>query len=435
VGGRSWTIRDGDRIEQPGGAVRASLSDGGYFNAGPARIPGHHSRILGVARRLDVALEPNLTANRAALLLRDAPSTDPPLALRQAIHDMRGQLSELLRRTLEAGQLDAALPAPLRDKLADFLMTYGDLGPDGRYRGSLRAGLANGRLRGPPRTPLTLAQLLAHERIGALTFDENILLQPTLLQPVGGMDAIPRALAAALKASPRLGRVVTAVHRVGDGVRVETVATGGGRAEQVLADYALITLPPPLFEGLALDIPNEARRAAARLAYGDAVKVAFDSPRFWEEQGIYGGTSYVGGDTAIVWYPSDRLGAPRGTLVGAYSHGPSAARLAALPPHRQVAAARAAVERLHPGSGRLLGPGISINWADERWSRGPWLAANDDRFEADVSLLANLDGPIRFAGGHLSETTGHWQEGAVQSAHLAIERISNDLHSERARPV
>src|SRR5689334_4499060 len=52
IGGRSWTIRGGDRVEQIGRPDQVAAFDKGlYFNAGPARIPTTHRVILGYARR------------------------------------------------------------------------------------------------------------------------------------------------------------------------------------------------------------------------------------------------------------------------------------------------------------------------------------------------------------------------------------------------
>ncbi len=59
IGGRSWTIRGGDRVVQTGRADQvASFDPGLYFNAGAARIPSTHRLILSYARRFGVPLEP-----------------------------------------------------------------------------------------------------------------------------------------------------------------------------------------------------------------------------------------------------------------------------------------------------------------------------------------------------------------------------------------
>ncbi len=58
IGGRSWTIRGGDRVVQTGRPDQhASFDPGLYFNSGPARIPSTHRAILGYARRFGVQLE------------------------------------------------------------------------------------------------------------------------------------------------------------------------------------------------------------------------------------------------------------------------------------------------------------------------------------------------------------------------------------------
>ena len=48
IGGRSWTIRGGDRVVQMGRPDQvASFDPGLYFNAGPARLPSTHPVING----------------------------------------------------------------------------------------------------------------------------------------------------------------------------------------------------------------------------------------------------------------------------------------------------------------------------------------------------------------------------------------------------
>src|SRR5258705_8276009 len=70
-GGRSWTIRDGSKVEFTDGTVqRCDWKDGGYFNAGPARIPSIHTHLLGYCHELGVPLEVDVNTSRS--LLRQA---------------------------------------------------------------------------------------------------------------------------------------------------------------------------------------------------------------------------------------------------------------------------------------------------------------------------------------------------------------------------
>jgi monoamine oxidase len=58
VGGRAWTVRDGDKIEMIGEETQtARFSDGIYFNAVPARVLSFHQGLLGYARAFGVPLE------------------------------------------------------------------------------------------------------------------------------------------------------------------------------------------------------------------------------------------------------------------------------------------------------------------------------------------------------------------------------------------
>lgn len=58
VGGRVWTLRQGDRIEHNDGTTqRVEFDQGQFFNAGAARLPSHHLTILGYCRELGVELQ------------------------------------------------------------------------------------------------------------------------------------------------------------------------------------------------------------------------------------------------------------------------------------------------------------------------------------------------------------------------------------------
>src|ERR1700710_1703926 len=64
VGGRTWTIRGGDRFTELGGTVQDCGFDAGhYINPGPWRIPYHHRALLDYCKRLGVALEPFVQVN------------------------------------------------------------------------------------------------------------------------------------------------------------------------------------------------------------------------------------------------------------------------------------------------------------------------------------------------------------------------------------
>ena len=64
-GGRSWTIRRGEKVEFLDGNVQTcTFDDGHYFNAGPARIPAIHRTMLGYCRELGVPMEVLVNTSR-----------------------------------------------------------------------------------------------------------------------------------------------------------------------------------------------------------------------------------------------------------------------------------------------------------------------------------------------------------------------------------
>ena len=67
------------------------------------------------------------------------------------------------------------------------------------------------------------------------------------------------------------------------------------------------------------------------------------------------------------------------------------------------------------------------------WSRGAWIRWDDDPAAArdDFPVLLRPDGPVHFAGEHVSHVTG-WIEGAVRSAHAVVAQIAERVRARRA---
>ncbi|MGH3261658.1 MAG: flavin monoamine oxidase family protein, partial [Trebonia sp.] len=72
-GGRNWTLRPADVVEETDSVqrVRFNLAGHLYFNPGPARIPYHHEGLLSYCRALNVPLEVMCNDNRGALMQDD----------------------------------------------------------------------------------------------------------------------------------------------------------------------------------------------------------------------------------------------------------------------------------------------------------------------------------------------------------------------------
>jgi monoamine oxidase len=429
-GGRVWTIRGGEQIAETDSTQHVEWQSDRdiYFNAGAARISSHHRGILGYCRELGVPLEVFVNDNRAALVQFDSQFDGKPQTARRLQADLRGAIAAL-----------AAKSVPDNESIQTVLRIFGDLRRDMSYAGSPRAGYAPDDApgaadrRGRLQPPLALDEIAGPASIRmalALCFAELWQQSPTMLQPVGGMDAIVRAFDRVLGGMIRHNEEVIQIERVGEGARVISRDRASGRRSALDADFVICTLPLSVLEHIPADFGpavSQAVGVGAKL-YFPAVKVAFEASRRWWEtdQQLYGGISWTGRDITQIWYPSHGFHGERGVLVGAYiwTQEP-ASRFTAMTPAERRAAAISDGERLHPGYETLVGPAASIAWAKMPYSLGAWIeweTVSGTR-QAEYSTLLAGDGPFYFAGEHMSYVTA-WQEGAVQSAHYTVSRIA-----------
>lgn len=441
IGGRVWTVRGGDRIVQTGRPDQlCQFSEGLYLNAGAARIPHHHHNILGYARQFGVAMEVMVNSNRAAR----SEFGGRIYTNRQLTYDTRGRFSELLAKAIDGGALDGELRGGEKEAMRQFLAFYGSLGEGGVYRPDGRSGM-NPLPGGYRETGQPVARALSAADLRAIgptagfpiVFEDIFDMQAPMFQPVGGMDRIAHAIYERVRPRVRLNSPITAIRRRGAGVRIHH-----GPGDQVFdADYCLCTLPLNLLGRIPADF-SPAKQAAIRdNPYMASTKVGFESPRFWEEEGIYGGLAWTDRANENLFYPSGGWHAPRGVLVTAYASGWTGqnhpAEFMAMSHEERFRLCRDSVEALHPGKSRLLGRPITVAWPLTPWSEGvgpvgpafgggPQGGTRTSVYEE----LLRPEGPIIFAGEHLSYVP-FWQEGAALSAHAAM-RVLTEQAAARA---
>lgn len=440
VGGRAWTVRDGDKIEMNGEETQtARFSDGVYFNAGPARIPSFHQGLIGYAKKFGVPLEVEVNSSRSAYVMGDDGSK---IRMRTAVNDMRGRIAELLAKAIGQGSLDRQLTAADREKLMPFLRAYGDLREDYSFSGTERSGFGTAPGAGvtfaSPSTAMPLDQLLANQRLPMTLFEDNLYMQATMFEPVGGMDRIHAAMDRNLRRPALLGAEVVDIRQRPAGVEVVYKDKTSGVVETVKADYLICTIPFPVLATIDSNFSPTLKRTIAGVQYDYSNKVAFESPRFWEKEQIYGGISFVGGPTTLIWYPSAGLHSERGMLLGCYSSGPTAAEFQKRPIAEQIAFSRGVIDRLHPGHGADLDGGLAVNWHKVPYSLGPWPDWNagsaNGRQEGHIDTAAfralqKPEGRVYFAGAALSQTPG-WQEGGIQSARAQVLALAARVTAE-----
>ncbi|MFK7864142.1 MAG: flavin monoamine oxidase family protein [Pseudohongiellaceae bacterium] len=423
-GGRNHTLRAGSTISEVAGTQRCDfdVDEELYFNAGPARIPQHHSNLLSYCSELNIPLQAFVNDNRGAYIHSAAAFGGQPVRAREVITSLRGYISELLAKAINSNSLNSEISFAERASVLAVLRDFGALTPSYQQTGTTRSGLVDGTggLTPPqPGSTITAEQFINDQSVPFVpSFAESYNQSATMMQPVGGMDKIAYALAAQLEENIYYNVEVTAIRRSGTGVRIE------GRTPElsgsIEADYAIITIPPPILRTIANDFSSATQSAIGQVRMANPTKIAFQSPRFWEkEEQIYGGISWTDPGIRQVWYPSGGFGQDQGVIVGSYLFGGSnASHFSNLSPEARIEFALAAGEKIHPSYRGNLNKGISVAWSNVNYSRGGWAVSNPS------AVLQKPDGPFLFAGDHLTYLQG-WQEGAVMSGLNAL----NNLHS------
>jgi monoamine oxidase len=453
-GGRNWTVRGGTKVEFTDGMVQTGeWGPDNYLNAGPARLPSIHKTILGYCNELGVPLEVEVNTSRSSLLVNDKAFGGKAIEQRQAVNDTRGHVAELLAKCVNQHALDQQLTGEDHEKMLEFLRVYGDLNRDYAFAGSSRAGVSQlsgaGPVREELRPPLPMHALLDAEFWRSMMFEEQLDMQATMFQPVGGMDRIPYAFARKLGSVVQYDCPVKEIRKTEKGVRITYAQAGATKTLE--ADYCICAMPITILKNIPNDFSPRIKQAIKDTEYMDAYKVGWESKRFWETDfNIYGGISWVmSGPVGLVWYPSGKIFSETGVVVSGYATegGSEFGKLPSV--DAKIAASRVAVEKLHPGYGKQLNKPIYVYWAKVPYNLGSWVGGRPAGAPAGGrggqggdfgQRNAYYDGPYQeftkpddrffFAGDHCSRV-GAWQEGAALAAHRAIMMMSDRVKAAR----
>ena len=288
-----------------------------------------------------------------------------------------------------------------------------------------------------------------------MLFEENFDMQATMFQPVGGMDRIPYAFARDLGNIVKYGAAVTEVRKTAKGVRVGY--TEKGRPMSVEADFCICALPLTVLKTTPNDFSAPYKKVIDECKYSSAYKMAWESRRFWEQDyNIYGGLEFVSTGCSPIWFPSAGMHSDRGVLVSGYTEEDEIAWFAQQDLKGKIEESRKSIERLHPGHGKELEKPMYVCWGKVEWNHGSWIhsygpdqerapaisatrqtganrhpVASRTKTNPGYETLIQPDGPIYFAGDHVSHIVG-WQEGAALSAIRAVQMISDKVQARQA---
>ena len=183
------------------------------------------------------------------------------------------------------------------------------------------------------------------------------------------------------------------------------------------ADFCVVTIPASVLASIPNDFSAAHQAEISSFTYSSAVRIAFQSRRFWEqEHNIYGGITWTNQDVTQIWYPNYGFGQTNGIVLGAYIFdGPPGDNFTSQTPAQRINSTLVQASSVHPEFGGEAARGISVAWKKMPFQLGAW-------GKSSPGVLLTPDGNIVFAGEHLSILQG-WQEGAILSAYEAIDQV------------
>lgn len=451
-----------------------------YLNAGPGRIPSNHVNLIALCQEIGVALEPYFFQSMSNLMQSQAFNGGKPVSFAQITFSLYSEMAAMMYKVTKEGVLlQGDTGAVTQEKLKDLYRVFGDLTPTGEAQATTRLGFSHlpGGWRDAPKTrdPVGLDKILDSGFVGdpnanpeltpgSFLFNNfNTDWQPTLMQPVGGMDRIWQQLllqdvpASALwhKGSrprqPKVGHLVQlntkATKLASSGGKVVVgYQTAGHRPQQAEFDFCISTMAPSLLNTIIGDypVPEDFRKGLKAFSetgywkdktpnlWTPAIKVGWQGKdRFWEtDDEIYGGISWTTDMIGQIWYPSEDFTAHTGVLTGAYNRGPLAVDYAKLNNGQRVETARKGLGLLHPGKTDQVYRGVSIAWQYMPHQVGGWASdtASMDSTKDVYRQITTFEKDSRFfcAGDTWSYLPG-WQEGSVTSAYCAVNAIARTM--------
>ena len=469
AGGRNHTARRGTVLvekQENGNTLKQTckFDEGLYLNLGPGRLPYHHRRVLHYCQELGVGLEIYVMETMANLFQSDRAFGGKAKIRRQIANDVQGYISEMLAKAVNQKALNQELNEEDRNRLLCLLKNFGDLGQNDvcsecgqnkckscnkdciacitcdkqcktcfDYTGSTRDGCEI-TVSQPcePGAKLALKELLSSE-FWRYRFYQSFEYewQPTLFQPVGGMDKIVDGFKDKVGKLIQYNTEVLYIETKNDGVRVTVRDLKTGKRSNITADFCISNIPLPLLSKIDNNFADDFKKAVATCKYDPTCKLGWQADqRFWEnnKNQIYGGISYTTHPITQMWYPSYDYFTKNGTLTGLYNYDQNAIDFGNMNLDERLKLAREGAVKFHPefADDRIVpsDKAISIAWQNIPNEGGGWAnwdPNSDDHAKAYTRLLTP-DRRFYVTGDQVSQLPG-WQEGAMMSAQHVVEQI------------
>ena len=440
IGGRAWTIRGGDTYTELGGDTQNCTYDKGqYFNPGPWRVPYHHQGYFHYAREFDVAMEPFQQFNQNAYLHSQHAFGSKPQRFKDILADYKGHTNELLAKAVYQDKLDEPLTKENKEILLESLKSWGAL--DKNYRYTEQSATRDRGWKEDPNAvhggisgkTIGLDQVLDSGLWGHLSSIFEYDYAPSIFQPVGGMDALPKAMAKHVNDIVTFNAKVTKILQDDEGVTITYEDLNNNRETVVTGDWCVCTIPFSILAQIDNNLNPKVKEGISAVHYATSYKAGVEfNRRFWEEDDqIYGGISYTDLPIELISYPSNNyFSKGKGVVLASYLFGVNSFEFSSLTPEARMRKTMEYFTKIHPQGEKEYASSMSVAWHRVPFTLGCyglWTSETRDKYFKDVSTMDNR---IVLAGEHVSYIPA-WQEGAILSALEAISQL-NDRVSKQA---
>ena len=424
IGGRILTLRHGDIVDEMGQQQVCNFDDDPelYFNAGPARIPGHHRRILHYCKALEVPLIVKANVSRMAYTHDEEHFDGKPVRVGRYVTDARGFLSELLYKAVDQNAFEQPLSSADRERLLYFARTYGDLNQRGHYKGSMRAGYKSG---GFAKEAEYFDDLGFNAILNSRFWEssngnhENPEWVEPLLEAAGGMDNIVKGFVRKIKSPILLNAQVQSIQLQQNGVDI--VYNHKGERKKISADYCFNSIPSYLMAGIPNNLPADYQKGLHSLRQGWGFKIGLQMrERFWEREGIYGGMTDTNQRISQIWYPSNGIHGKKGVVLGAYQFMDTSGFFDRMPPEERIAYAAKCGDKIHKGYSDYIEAGVSVAWRRINHQMGCGSHWDTDVRDQYYKMLQQPAGGRHYMVGDQISYHSSWMEGALASAEYAL---------------
>lgn len=416
------SVRVLEASQRIGGRLHTLDEVAGHPEAGGTTIGKAYARIVDMANRLGVKLQPS----EGSPLLNEQ---------RLVFHIQGRRMSYAEWASAAENPLPAAVRALPPDRALGRLLGVSPLKSVGDWRDSsnfiydvavqgelMKRGLSDAAVRLLDANNSygdTLAETSLLNLYYVQTNLKEIMKFPGPVQGVaGGNQRLPEAMARALRGDLLLGREVASVRTGADSAVVR--CADGSRHE---SRFVVCALPLPALRRVRFNpgLPALHAKAVRQVPYARVTQLHLEVERpFWEAEDV---APFVWSDGPLGRiFANDRQGRGQADSLTVWINGPRAARWDAVKEVDLQRQLDAELARIFPSSRGAVRVARRISWHRSALAGGAWANWLPGQIASFSNVVARPHGPVHFAGEHTSLTL-RGMEGAMESGERAAGEI------------